>query len=327
MSLAGQKVVITGATGFLGGALAQRLITEGAHVRLIARSPNKADALRKQGAEVVQGDLTDLESLHEAVKGCEIVFHVAVDYTNYQRQRQVNIEGTCNLAQAAAQANVKRFIHISTVAAYGSHVSGNVTEETPLRPVAYPYALTKAEGEQRLVKFASQHNLPYTIIRPAMIYGANASMWTLGMFKIAHLRPQIWLDQGGGKAHPIHVNDVVDLMVHAAQHPAAHNQAFNCAPDPSPTWREFLTHYAQLKGSAWKPIPLKPLILPIAHLVKLFSPAISTGKDLPALANFAMRDVTFSMAKARDSLGWSPKVSLEDGIISCVPSLKEHGLL
>lgn len=327
MSLAGQKVVITGATGFLGGALAQRLITEGAHVRLIARSPHRADALRKHGAEVVQGDLTDIDSLRKAVKDCAIVFHVAVDYTNYQRQRQVNIEGTCNLAQAAADANVKRFVHISTVAAYGSHVSGIINEETPLCPIAYPYALTKAEAEQRLVKLATQHDLPYTIIRPGMIYGANASMWTLGMFKIANLRPQIWIDSGNGKAHPIHVDDVVDLMVHAAQHPAAQNQAFNCAADPSPTWREFLTHYAQLKGKSWKPIPLKPLMLPVAHLIKLFSPAISTGKDLPALANFAMRDVTFSMAKARDLLGWSPKVSLEAGIISCVPSLKERELL
>jgi nucleoside-diphosphate-sugar epimerase len=327
MNLAGRQILVTGATGFLGRALASRLLDDGAQVRLLVRTPEKAEHFRERSAEIVIGDMTEPSTLLQSVQGCSIVYHAAVDYTNYERQRAVNVEGTRNIVQAAANANVERFVHISTVAAYGSHVSGDVYEDEPLRPIAYPYALTKAEGEKIVQEIAHKSGMEYTIVRPGMIYGPYAGMWTVGLFKVARMRPALWINDGRGSAHLIHAEDVVSFLTVSAAHPAAENQIFNCSADPSQTWREVISEYGHLIGRDWKPISLKRVVLPMAEITKLVSPSISMGKNMPELIKFMMRDVTFKMTKARDLLDWSPRVDLETGIASCVPSLKKRGLL
>src|SRR5664279_442724 len=104
MVLSDQQVLITGATGFLGGALALRLAADGARVRALARSPQKAAFLREQSIEVVPGDVTDLDAMRRAVADCGVIFHLAaLGSESYARQRAVNVEGTRNVMQAAQE--------------------------------------------------------------------------------------------------------------------------------------------------------------------------------------------------------------------------------
>jgi nucleoside-diphosphate-sugar epimerase len=186
MTLSDQQVLVTGATGFLGGALALRLATDGARVRALARSPHKVAILRERAIEVFEGDVTDREAMRQAVRGCRVVFHVAASLGgNYAQHRAVNVEGTRNVVQAAAFANVERFIHVSSISTYGYNYRGDVTEEMTLAPGADPYAITKAEAE-RVVREA---DIPYTMIRPGMIYGPGAVNWTGNLLKVARLNP------------------------------------------------------------------------------------------------------------------------------------------
>ena len=319
-----QRVLITGATGFLGGALAKRLVSDGIQVRALVRSPHKAASLRKQGVEIAQGDLTDAESLRRACEGREIVFNAAAALSgSYERQYAVNVEGTRSLLRAAADRGVQRFIHVSSISVYGYKVVESVSEDTPTAPGDDPYSLTKLGAEQIVL----ESKVPFTIIRPGMIYGAGAVNWTGNLFRLAKLNPTPFVGSGHGSAFPIHVDDVVDMLVTAANHPATANQIFNCAPDPSPTWREFLGRYSLLAGhDNWLALP-PALFSTVACAARLVSPPRSRGRDLPDQINFLQQKITYHMAKARDLLGWSPKVDLDTGIASCAPWLREQGWL
>lgn len=328
MTLADQRVLITGATGFLGGALALRLLADGAHVRALARSPDKADTLRESGVEVVQGDVTDPESLRRAADGCGVVFHAAASFArSYERQQAVNVVGTHNVAQAAADAGVRRLVHVSSISVYGFNHPGDVTEESALAPGADPYANTKKDGELALRRTAEARGLSFAICRPGMIYGPRSPNWTGNMFRLAKRNPTRWVGDGSGSTHPIYVDDVVDLLVTLAVHPSAEGQAFNCTPDPAPTWREFLGAYSRLAGhDNWQPIP-PPLMAAFAGVVMLVSPRNSAGRDLPDITQFSQRRTCFRMDKARTLLNWSARVDLATGIAKCAPWLREQGLL
>ena len=174
---------------------------------------------------------------------------------------------------------------------------------------------------------AHTKNLSYSIIRPAMIYGARSHAWTDLMFKLSKWNPTPFIGDGSGYTHPIHVDDVVDMMITLATHPNADGQAFNCAPDPAPTWREFLGHYSALVGHQnWLNLP-KPLFKVIAPFAEFSATLLGEPRDFPQMIDFITSQSIYSMQKAKDLLDWQPYVSLEDGIQSCIPYLHKKGLL
>lgn len=329
MTLAGKTTLVTGATGFLGGALALRLAREGAQVKALGRSPEKANFLRgQQGIELVKGDISDSARTHHVIQGCEYVFHAAVSYGDWEQQHAVNVEGTRNVMEAAAAAGSARVVVVSSIAAYGYERSGSVTEMDALMPVAgEPYNTTKIKAETAARELGVQHRLSYSIIRPGMIYGPRSEAWTDRMMRHASRRFIIWLGDGGGSVFPIHVDDVVDMMLILATHPAANGEAFNCVNTSPVTWREFLLAYGKLvHNERWLGVPVE-LASGIVSILAAVSPAHSQGRVLPKVLPALYRKLTIDMGKARDLLGWQPKIDLQAGIESCVPYLREKGLL
>ena len=329
MSLAGKTVFVTGATGFLGGALVHRLAKEGAQVKALARNPARADYIRDlDSVDIVTGDVSDVASLEAHMHGVDVVFHVAaIAFGNLEQQREVNVEGTRNVALAAAQAGVERLVHVSTVSVYGYRNQGTVTEDRPQLPGAPPYNRTKSLAEAALKQIAEAHDLAYSIIRPNMIYGPRSTFWTKQFFSLAKRKPTIFIGQGEGNCFPIYVDDVVDLMTVLATHPAAVGEAFNCAPNPSPTWREFMGQYQRLAGHhRWLGIPESVAII-AAPVIEFFLKLRGEPQGLPALIDQMIGETMYSTEKAKRLLDWQPQVSLEDGVNRCVPYLQEEGLL
>jgi 2-alkyl-3-oxoalkanoate reductase len=327
--LKGKTVLVTGATGFLGGALALRLAAEGAHVKALARRPNRDKYLAGvANIEIITGDILDAPRMGEVMAGCEVVFHVAAALEGtLAHQQTVNVEGTRHVALAAEQNGVKRLVHVSSIAIYGFPFPEGipVTEDHPPRPSRTPYNHTKLLAEQMLISTAK--NVPYSIIRPALIYGPRSNMWTRVMFSLARLRPTPFVGNGSGSAHPIFVDDVVDLMLILATHPNAAGEAFNCAPDPAVTWRDLIGAYSGLAGhQRWLALPV-PLMQVVAYLIEGFLTLRGQPQQVPDMVTFITRHNTFSMQKARELLGWQPQVSLSEGIARCAPYLQEKGLL
>ena len=147
--MAGQTALVTGATGFLGGALAYRLAAEGVQVRALARNPLRADYIKHvDQIDVVIGDITDAERMREVVQGCDLVFHLAAATSGpLDTQRQVNVEGTRSVARAAALAQVRRLVQVSSIAVYGFCYGDIITEDFAAQ--AAPRSLQYQQSRRR----------------------------------------------------------------------------------------------------------------------------------------------------------------------------------
>lgn len=327
--LRGNTVLVTGATGFLGAALVTRLSQMGARVKAMVRRPQRATIIQNlPHIEIVEADLVQEATLPAAVEGVTIVFHAGAALGGpLALQRRVNVDGTRALAKTAGELGIQRFVHVSSIAVYGYDVRAIVNEDQVQQPGNSAYNKTKSEAEQALLEVADQQDLPFSIVRPGMIYGPKSRAWTRSMFRLARIRPIPFVGNGTGSTHPIFVDDVVDLLIHCATHPNASGEAFHCAPDPAPTWREFLSAYATVAGhQRWMAIPV-PISRIVAGLAEMILRARHNPQDALRLVEYISSDVTYSMAKARERLSWTPRVSLHEGIQRCVPYLREQKLL
>lgn len=329
-SLPNSTVLVTGASGFVGGHLTRMLAERGVQVKALVRRPERAKFI--DGVENVTlalGDLTDADSLRRAVEGCSVVFHVAAATNGpLAMQQAVNTDGTRVLAQIAADAGVQRFVHVSSVAIYGfKGLPERVDEDMPPIPSPYAYTRTKLAGEHALREVADGRGMEYSIVRPGMIYGPRSGLWTAQVFRLAAAPVTVFLGRGDGYAIPIHIDDVCSLLIACAEHDAAAGEAFNCAPDPGVPWREWFGAYRRLKGRLrWFGFP--PLLVrAVAPLIAALSPRDSLGRDFPAVLASYISRVTYSTAKAQRLLGWSPSHTIESGVESCVPYLRRIGRL
>ncbi|MCZ7544433.1 MAG: NAD-dependent epimerase/dehydratase family protein [Anaerolineae bacterium] len=233
----------------------------GARVTGLARDPARAGFLSEAGVEVVQGDIGDPERLRAQVAGAEVVFHLAAaaGVATHARMAAVNIWGTDNVLQAARDAGVARFVHVSTISVYGYTRRGVVDETARLHPIGEGYGDTKAIGE----RLALRSGLPATVVRPAQVYGPRSQPWTVRLIDLTRWFVPL-VDGGRGTCHPIYIDDIVDLLVLAAHHPDAPGQVFNGSPDPPATWRDFLTGYGRMHGhSRVVSVPRWLLTLPL----------------------------------------------------------------
>ncbi len=322
----GKTILVTGATGFLGGALIHRLSDEGAYVRALARRPGRDRYIRElPGVEIVMGAITDLDRMRDVSLGCDYVVHTAAALSgSLTAQMPVNETGTRNITIAAAESKLRRLVHVSSIAVYGyGYKDAIISEESSFTESKDSYVYSKRAAEQMLLKTAASSGLrSYSIIRPGMIYGPRSSFWTKKLFRHAKRRPMPWLGTGEGYCFPIYVDDVVDLIVTLLTHPNAHERVFNCAPDPAPTWRAFLQGYqALIDRENWLTIPADLVIALLDTLTLFQKPAFLE------FVRYSQTRNTYSMRKADEVLNWKPSVDLIDGIQHCIPYLKDKGLL
>jgi nucleoside-diphosphate-sugar epimerase len=319
------RTLVTGGTGFLGSAVVKSLVQAGHAVTVLSRRPPNTGA--HTGLSFVAGDLADPQSVTpEIMRDVDVLIHCAVSYGSYARQMRVNVEGTRALAEAAAAAGIRRFVHISSLAVYGYRISGTTTEETRPAPAKEAYSTTKAAAEQALQEAVSAAGLEYTIIRPGAIYGPGSGMWTDTMFRWAARPIVLFAGSGSGTVPLIYIDDLVDLIMRCAQDPAAKNQIFQ-AVGPQTTWRAYLEAYARLRGSfRWVGVPV-PIVSAIARIIALGDRGQRRLISLPDMVQYASTAHNFSTDKASALLGWKPHTTLEKGIASTVPYLRGKGWL
>lgn len=239
--LAGRRVLVTGATGGIGGRLVERLVrVEHANVRALVRNPARAVRIARLPIEIVVGDLLDLESLRRAMDGCDIVFHCAFGSSgNEKNQSAVTVDGTRNLLEVASSLNVQRFVHVSSIAIHGIKDEGIIDETEPYdKKQPDIYGLTKGQAEALAFDFYRSRGLPVVVVRPTMVYGPFTKSWTLRVVE-RMLDGRFYLLGGGeGICNAIFVDDVVEGMLLAATQPDVAGQAFILNGQPV-SFREF----------------------------------------------------------------------------------------
>lgn len=324
--LRGKKVLVTGATGFIGGRLAERLATEaGASVTGTGRNLSKVPFLREAGVNLQSVDLLDEAGMAQVVAGQDVVFHVAAwlgSHGQWQQAEAYNVQATVALVRLAAAHRVKRFVHTSSIAVYGIPTQPVITEETPFNDQTDRYGRTKAEGERQALALAQQLGLELTVIRPGMVYGPRALGWSVRMLQLVQKRVPVIYDGGRGHAYPIYIDNLIDGMILAATQPGAVGEAFNFCDAPV-TFKEWFGYYGRMCGREPKSMPLflARLIVTINDLFNLHLPL--TRERL----NYFLVQSNFPTTKAQQRLGYQPRIPIDEGMRRTEAWLRQEGYL
>lgn len=311
--------LITGASGFLGGRIAQLLASQGEEILALARPISKLDHL--PNIRIAPGNLTDPASLREATRSITRIIHCAAcstDWAPWSTYYTANVTGTQNLLNAALQSpNLERFVHISTTDVYG-YPTTPCDESAPTRDAGLPYNQTKRLGELAVWKAHHDHGLPITILRPATIYGPRGKDFTVEIATLLRQRLMATIDHGSAPGGFAYVDNVANAILEASTHPATLGEAFNLADGTHATWSDYLKLFSEALGTK---LPWINLSLGTAtalarsfegpwRLFGLTSRPLLTRHAVLLLA----LNQEFPTTKAKETFGFSPKVSLDEGI-------------
>lgn len=325
VSLAGKRVFVTGATGFIGKYLSFRLRDLGAQVIALERTPGNGSDLAAAGLTVVYGDVCDAEAMERIIgSGVDIVMHLAawLPGPDWRAAEAINVAGTRSLAEICVTAHVERFVYTSSIMVYGLHGDLEVDEKTPLRPYGDPYGDSKIRAEQALREVAARGGLPYAIVRPGMVYGPGSRPWAVRPARLAKAGWTPLIDGGQGSAHPVYIDNLVDLLVLCATHSDAVGETFNGVDDPV-TLGEFLGAYMAM-------IPTRRALRLPGWLVQMAAALIDPflrDRSYRYVAHQLIGRGQVSNRHAKQRLGWRPRVSLEEGLRRTELWLRERNIL
>jgi 2-alkyl-3-oxoalkanoate reductase len=325
-TLSGKKVLVTGASGFIGSHLSRRLHHIGAHVIALCRNRERGTELASQGIELAEGDILNASKMETIISnGVEIIYHLAAWLRGGSGREApaINVQATQRLAELSAKYGVKRFIFTSSIAVYGPHGDLNVDEMTPLQTYNDPYGDSKIHAERAVQDVATQTRLPYVIIRPGMVYGPGSSGWTRRMALWAKDGRMPLVDGGRGTAFPVYIDNLIDLYILAATHPAAIGETFNAVDNGPVTLGEFGTAYMQmiptnraLRVPGW-------LLAPLAAIIDPFTP----GTNYRYVVNQMRGRGLVTNTKAKELIGWAPQTDLAEGMRRSEEWLRAEGIL
>lgn len=326
------SVLVTGATGFLGAALTAELLRRGEQVRVLARNEGRARALFGQAVEIIEGDITAMDRVGQAVEDVAVIYHLAGRLYHpslpTELYRRTHVEGTrVLLACCREQKRLRRMVYCSTTGVYG--VTGNtpVAEDAPGAPTN-PYEQSKLEGE-RLAQAAYERNgLPVCIARPGLVYGPG-DLHLLGLFTT--IKRGVFRVIAGGRAllHPIYIDDLVAALLLCAQRPETSGRCYNLAGERPVTVRDLATGIAR---SLDRRLPPGSLPLWLAHLtadVCSLLPGLR-GERAPLTHSrvaFLTRSRVYKTQRAYSELGFHPGISLEEGLRRTTRWYREQGYL
>jgi nucleoside-diphosphate-sugar epimerase len=281
------RVAVTGAAGFVGGAVCRRLAADG----------DEPIGIDLDGADR-RADVADPSSTIAALAGADAIVHAAAIVSERGRMAdfvRVNTRGTRNVLDAAGG---RPTVVIASVAGWGYEFSRPLSEDAPPRPCGIPYIDTKGATEVLALRRGA------TVIRPGDVYGPGSQPWVVRPLDMMRAGRFFLPAPGDGLITPIFVDDLVDAIVRALREPRAAGRAYTVWDGSPVTAREFFTFHARALGQE------KVRVLP-APLLRLAARAAGAG---PAAVTFMSRRAVYPNARAREELGWAPRVSLEDGM-------------
>jgi len=327
------KVLVTGATGFIGGRLAERLLDRGDDVRVLVRRPAAARALAERGAEVCAGDLLDPDSFGAALSGVDVVFHCAglsADWGPRADFERINVDGARELARAAATQPVKpRFIHVSTTDVYG-YPSLACGDDGPTRDTGLPYNSSKLRGELAVRAVAEASKLPLVVVRPATVYGPGSKDWGLEMATLLARRAMVVVDGGSAPAGLVYVDNLVDALLAAAEPSVPLGGIYTVRDETKETWRQYLDALAD-----GLEVPRVKTNLPYWLALALGGASealwkLGRAKSRPVVTRHAVhilaKDQCYGIERAVKDLGFRSRVSYDEGVRRTVAWLRSSEL-
>lgn len=315
-----EHYLITGVNGFIGSHAARRILKEGHKVRGLVRKTSNLDYLKDLDIELVYGDVTRPDTLKNVTKGVDRVIHVAgiaSDWGAYKDFRRVNYQGTLNMARAAVEAGVKRFVHISSTAVHGFGFR-DIEEGRPKGTALNAYSETKKNAEEWLFEFSRIVPMEITVFRPGNVYGPDDHTF-IDKYLDALVTGKIaYVNKGRSLTCPVYIDNVVEGIWLGCFAEGAVGEAFFLTDGLEITWREFTEMLADALG-AKRPtfsIPLGVGFVAALILEGIYKLIPFIGE--PAITRYRVRnggqDYHFSINKARKLLNYSPVVPLDEAV-------------
>jgi len=323
------SVLITGATGFIGGHLADRFLAKGDKVRAIVRPGNvHAKELVQKGVEVIRGDIRDERHVNRVMSGVDIVIHcaaVVTDWAPKKEYEEVTVGGTRNICRAATREDVKRVVHISTNDVFGLSEETIMDESHPKRRWREPYPDYKIKAEEICWLYHEEQRMPLTVIYPCWVYGKNDYTFVADLAD-AIIKKDLIFWRRHATIWPTYIDNLVDLIVTVSEDDRAVGNGYLAHDGESVTLQDFCRKIAETLN-----VPVVTTHIPFsaAYAFAVLQETLNRAfrrKKRPLLTTYIVKNLgsrlRFSIRKAQAELEWRPEVPFEEGIERTMAWLK-----
>jgi nucleoside-diphosphate-sugar epimerase len=327
--------LITGATGFVGGHVAEACVARGMAVRAVVRNSSDTTLLEKLNATLYRGDFTDPDVMRQAVDGADAVINCAAkvgDWGPVEEYRAVNVDGLRGLLEACRGKPLQRFIHVSSLGVYEARHHYGTDESEPLPEQHMDgYTQTKVESEKLALEYYRKYAVPVVVVRPGFIYGPRDRTVLPKIVENLRARRVRYLGSRGKPAmNTIYVGNLVDAILLALEKPQAAGQVFNLTDGEYVSKRRFIETIADGVGQ-----PRPRLLGPPLWLAKFLANRMekrarrNNAPNPPLLTQARVKllglNLEFSIEKAKRELGYQPRVSFDEGMKQTIAWYRENG--
>jgi nucleoside-diphosphate-sugar epimerase len=327
------RVLVTGATGFVGGHVVDACLRKNWQVSALTRPGSDTAHLQSQGVTIYRGEPNETALLKRAVTDVDVVVNCAAkvgDWGPHEEYLQANVENLRLLLDACKGQGLSRFVHLSSLGVYPTRHHRQTEESMPL-PARHRdgYSHSKVQAEKVVMQYYRDFGVPVVILRPGFVYGPRDK--TVMPRIIDNLRRKMARYPGGGHGavNTIFVGNLVDAILLAISVEGAVGQVYNLTDGEKVTKRQFMERVADAMDL---PHPWRRPPLWLAWLVTWCCEAVAKArgaKEAPAFnftrLKFMGYDLDFSIEKARRELGYRPRVNFNDAMVETMAWYKEEG--
>ena len=304
------KVLITGANGFIGNTLMRYYKQQGTAVIGVDLYGN--------GEDIIQGDISNSEAISHLLEQCDVIVHTAALVSNAMKDSdmwRVNVLATRNLIAAAKQHKVRRFVQISSIVAYGNAAQGELDEDYPVHADGGSYVLTKLASEHAVLAAQASGGIEVVILRPGDVYGPGSRPWIIAPLEAIAKNQFMLPAKGEGFFRPIYVDDLIRGIDLAVRHPAAAGEIFNLSCEGHITTKEYFAPHYQWLGKKGPMLVSTKVALAVSAIASKVADLMGNLNEAsPATVAQLATKSWFSIKKAERILGWKPEISFEEGI-------------
>ena len=324
-------ILVTGATGFIGSHLVERLLEAGETVRILVRDRARVPGRWAGRTEVVEGDLILDHAFEEAVHDVDIVVHLAgvinLPVGREETYTRINLEGTQNLFNAVAEKGhkIRRFLYCSSVGVFGPLSALPACEATPCNP-SNAYEKSKYEAEKWVLQTGSQHGIPVSVVRPAWVYGPGDRR-TLPIFSMIAKKHFIMIGKGETLIHPVYVDDLAEGILQCSGSSDTEGKVVILAGNQAIKLRDFVHLLSEILDV--KPWPFHLPMFLATFIALALEILYKPMRKMPPLhrrrLGFFSRNQAFDITGAKNGCGFEPGTTLEEGLRKTITWYKQHG--
>lgn len=326
------RYFITGATGFVGGHLAEACVARGYTVSTLARPGSDTALLERLGVGVQRGDLNDSGLVQRSLEAVDVVVHCAAkvgDWGPVEDYRAVNVQALRQLLEACKGRALRRFVHLSTLGVYAArhHYGTDETEPLPARHID-GYTQTKVEAERLVLDYYRSYGLPVVVLRPGVIYGPRDRAVVPRLIELLRAQRLPYLGSGKGAINCIYIANLVDAIFLAADEPKALGQVYNLTDGEFVSKRRFIEAIADGLGLE-KPTRSIPVWL--ARIIAWYmerGARRAGASEPPRLTQARLKlfglNLDYSIDKAKRELGYRPRIPFDQAIQETIAWYKEN---